>query len=263
MSSTIKIPRTIFAVMFLLMAPSFAVANAQDDQALHAQAEELYNKSDFAAASQLYQRIADKTPSVYYNMANCAYKMDKLGYALLYWRRAERDWGLFGRKALLNNIDLVKQKVAAIQQKDLGQSWQYPKIILNFLTSAQQKFFSMIRAIALLYLQILVLALWAILFICLRCLGKRKHKALICLLFGMLALSASMLALKYSFKHQKRLVVIASNSPLLSGPGKNFAAKGQLPEAQEADILNESGDFYKIRVNKHTGWIDKQFVEKI
>ena len=260
MSSTIKKTKIIFWGLSLVLA-AFGSMYAQDDATLLVQAEQAYNQNNFAQAQELYQRISDKTPSVYYAMGNCAYTLDKLGYALLYWRKAERDWGLWGRGPLVKNIDLVKQKT--LQQKELDTNAAYPKIVLNFLTTVQQAFFSVIRAIPLLYLQILVLVLWAMLFFYLRCFGKRKQKALVCLLFGLLALSASMLALKYSFQHQKRLVVLQKESPLLSGPGRNFAPKGHLPEAQEADILKESVDFYRIRVNKHIGWIDKQFVEEI
>jgi tetratricopeptide (TPR) repeat protein len=262
MSCTIKKTKTFVAITIFIVASCVIGAYAYDDVALNAQAEELYLKNDFARAYELYQRISEKTPSVYYNLGNCAYKMDKFGYALLYWRRAERDWGLFGRDVLVKNIDLIKQKTSTAQQKELVEL-PYPKVILNFLTTIQQTLLSMVKAIPLFHLQLIVLILWVILFLYMRMFGKRKQMALICVLFGFLAISAWMLALKYSFQHQKRLVVLYKNTPLLSGPGTNFAPKGHLPEAQEADILKESGEFYRIRVNKHTGWIDKQFVEKV
>lgn len=264
MSCIIKKTKNIFVATFIALAPCSVFAISQTDITLHAQAEEMYQKNDFARASQLYQRIEHKTPSVYFNLGNCAYKTDKLGYALLYWRRAERDWGLFGRRELLQSIDLIKLKTATPNLKVTGVNQPYSKVVINALIVAENHVISMIKAIPLLHLQILVLILWAILFLYVRCFRKKRLAFLIYSLFALLAISASMLAFKYSLQLQNQLVVIHANTPLLSGAGSNFAPMGHLPEGQEADIIKESGQFYRIRVNKNIiGWIDKQFVEKI
>jgi uncharacterized protein YgiM (DUF1202 family) len=68
--------------------------------------------------------------------------------------------------------------------------------------------------------------------------------------------------MQVTFHHD--VIVITTPAHLTSGPQKSgFAVLGQLKVGQKADILGESGDFYKIRINSTTGWIDKQVVEKI
>lgn len=262
MSCTIKF--FIRLVFSFIVATNFSNvhANTQPDALLLTQADEQYLKGNFAQACDLYEQVVQKTPSVYFNIGNCAYSMKKFGHALLNWRRAESDWGLMNRRILLEKITEVQQKTASKNQQ-VGRDVHYSSAVIKTFTSLKRSFFSIVKFIRLLHLQILVLSLWIVLFVCLRTLRKRKQKMLTCLLFSLLAISASMLALKHSLQHKQQLVVLHNKSPLYSGPGRNFAVIGHLPEAQEADILKESGDFYRVRINKHMGWIEKQFAEKI
>ncbi len=234
----------------------------QDPQALFTQANELYKNGDFAKAYELYLQIPDKGAAVYYNLGNCAYKLNKLGYALAYWRRAERDWGFLGRDELMGNIDLVKKRLAGASKAD-EQEVTVVRSVANFCKGVKNSTISLIRAIPLVSLQLFVLFVWLILFIYLRYWYQRKQKFVIICFFLLQAVSASMLAIKYSSLQREKLVVIKVPAPLSSGPGSNFTVLMQLPEGQEADILKESGDFYKIRVNGIIGWIDRRVIEKI
>lgn len=234
-----------------------------DDQELFNQANELYKKGDFAKAYDLYAHIKEKSPIVHYNLGNCAYKLKKFGYALVHWRRAERDWGFWGREELLNNIELVKQEMSVTTEHDQQDEQTFFHIVLNFFKSLKSSFISLSKAIQLFHLQLFVLFIWLILFTYLRYLYRRKKKILITVLFLLQAFSASMLAMKYSFLFKEHLVVLKTPAFVTSGPGSNFATLGQLSECQEAAILKESENYYKIRFNGSIGWIDKKVVEKI
>lgn len=252
--------------IFLFMVCSFGLSYGQktvDSQTLFNQANELYKKGAYAEAYQHYLQIPDKTSSVHYNLGNCAFKLNKLGYALAHWRRAEKDWGLWGREELLKNIDLVKNQVSEIKVTDDEQEQSFLHALLDWARATKNSFFSLIRALPLLYLQLFVLLFWIILFVSIRYLYKKGHKVIVSVLFFFLAISAIMLAFKYNFMHKERIIVIVPSAELSSGPGKNFTVLSHLPEAQEADILKESGGFFKIRVNGQLGWIEKNAVEKV
>lgn len=245
----------------LLLFICFNAAYGESDnfEISFAQANELYKQGDFVKAYDLYLQIPNKSCAVYYNLGNCAYKMGKPGYALLYWRKAENDWGLFGRDELLKNIALVKKK--ALLDEESEQSIVHA--LKDVLISSKNSFISLIRAIPLFSLQLLVLLLWIFLFVYLRYLYRRKQRAIIIALFCFQALFAFSLAIKYNLQSFRHLVVIKPGAKLFSGPGDNFATLGHLSEAQELVMLKQTGTFYKVKVNSVIGWVDKNFVDKI
>ncbi len=256
--------KSIVLMISMVLAGSgcFGVENNIPDQQLFVQANDCYTKGEYVKAYEQYLKISDKIPAVHYNLGNCAFKLGKYGYALLYWRRAERNWGLFGREELNKNIEVVKKKLAGDADK-AGSEVSAAAQIVSFFKSLKNTFISTVKAVSLLHLQLFVLIVWLMLFFYLRYLYKRKQRVIIVVLFILQALSASMLAVKYSFQFKTYGVVVATPAPLMSGPGKTFSTLQQLSEGQETAILKESGDFYKIRVNTTIGWIDKQVVEKV
>ncbi len=237
-----------------------ATTEPRPDEELFAQANEAYRKGNFTLAYDDYQKITTKSCAVHYNMGNCAYKLSKYGYALLHWRRAERDWGFFGREELNKNIELVKKQVAPQQtpQEANGLSG-----IIDFFKSSKNAFFAASRATTLFHLQIIVLLVWICLFCYLRYLYKRRQKAIIFTLFLLQAVFTFMLAIKYNSQIREFAIITNPQTTLLSGPGSTFTQLQRLPEAQEAVIIGSSGDYYKIRVSGRIGWITKTNIEKI
>jgi hypothetical protein len=236
--------------------------NSATDTDLFLQANECYKKGDFAHAYDNYDHIQGKTPIIHYNLGNCAYKLNKLGYALLHWRRAENDWGLWDRDDLIKNIAIVRKHI----KEKTNKAAKEPTIlasVMNGLRSSGGSIISLVRAIPLIYLQLFVLIMWLLLFIYLKNLYRHGRKSIIYLLFILLTISAATLILKYSFCYRKQLVITHTPATLMSGPDNTFAALGQLSEGEEAVIIKKSGDYYKIRINGTTGWIHKQSANQI
>jgi hypothetical protein len=246
-------------VLGMFYACSAANENRSDEE-LFTQANEAYKKGAFALAYDDYQKITNKGCAVHYNMGNCAYKLSNYGYALLHWRRAERDWGFWGREELNKNIELVKKQMTPQQpsQEASGLS-----TIIDFFKSNKNAFFASSRATTLFHLQIIVLLVWICLFCYLRYLYKRKQKVVIFTLFLLQAVFTFMLAIKYNSQFREFAIITSQQATLLSGPGSTFTQLQRLPEAQEAVIIGSSGDYYKIRVNGRIGWLTKTSIEKI
>jgi len=233
---------------------------AHGSNTIFSQANEAYQKGNFSKAYDLYKQVSPKDSSVHYNLGNCAYKMNLYGYALLHWRRAENNWGLFGREELLNNINLVRKRIHHVSSEK-SESPLYK--LLDYFRGINSSFISMIRSTHLFSLQLLVLLLWILLFAYLKYLYRKKQKIVIISLFFLLALFGGMLAIKYSFSFRSFGIVVAKQTKLRSGPGKSYALLGLLPEAKECIIRGASGDFYKIKVDRQIGWVDAQSIEKI
>jgi len=259
---TSKIRASVIACLYVLgiLCACNAATENRSDEALFAQANEAYKKGEFALAYDNYQKITNKGSAVHYNMGNCAYKLSKYGYALLHWRRAERDWGFFGREELNKNIELVKRQISPQQtpQEVNGLS-----AVIDFFKTSKNAFFAASRATTLFHLQIIVLLMWICLFCYLHYLYKRKQKIVIFTLFLLQAVFTFMLAIKYNSQFREFAIITSPQATLLSGPGSTFTQLQRLPEAQEAVIIGSSGDYYKIRVNGRIGWLTKTSIEKI
>ncbi len=260
----------VMAWLVAVMLTATVSCSAQSDdenadyQGIFQQANTLYKQQHFDKAYQAYLSIPHKSPIVYYNLGNCAYRLKKYGNALLYWRRAERDWGLFGRGELLKNIAMVKEHVQAMRDNDAQEpEATMVRTFFSGFKKAKNAFLSLVRATPLATLQLLVLLLWALLFVYVRYLYKRRQRVVIILLFLLQVLCASMLALKYSFDSRQALIVVKTPAYVMSGPDKNFSVLGRLQEGQELDMVKAADQYYKIRYNNTIGWVDKQCIEKI
>jgi len=81
----------IFIVGFIFIFSH--IVNAKNGERLNAfvQANKAYAKGDYQTAIDQYQKIIDSgkpTGSLYYNMGNCYFRQDKIGWAILYYERA-------------------------------------------------------------------------------------------------------------------------------------------------------------------------------
>jgi len=233
------------------------------DQEFFVQANAYYKEEKFSAAQELYNKINEKSAYVHYNLGNCAYKQGFYGKALLHWRRAERDWGLFNRHELVHNIAHLKQQLKQLQG-NLKEIKESPlEALKSGLGRLKEVVTSYIYSTPLICFQGFFLCMWLFLFISLKYLYIRRRKTIITNLFIIVALAGSLLALKYNFISNEYGVVIIQKADLLSGPGKNYQLIGFLPEAKEVLIQKKSGNFYKIKVSGQIGWVDGNAIEKI
>jgi hypothetical protein len=218
------------------------------------QANAHYRNRAYEKALELYRKIDTKDAHTYYNMGNCAYHLGKNGPALLYWRKAEKVWGFHNRKELLENITLLKQKLAPS-----GQA----RIEATVFDNMTHYLLSLLRTIPLLILQILFLLLWIFLFAYLKYLYKKKHAFLISLLFACIALLSISLVIRYKFDLEHYGVILCKDAPLRSGPEAGFKVIESLNEGTEVAILKHSKNAFKVRVNGYTGWVSAEDMESI
>lgn len=218
---------------------------------------ELYKKGDYAEALRQYELIQHKNPHVFYNMGNCSYKLKKLGYALLYWRKAEYDWGISGRDELLKNIELVKKELAPdAPGKKISGIKKASEVLSN-------QAISLIKAIPLLWLQLAVLLMWLFLFLYLHYLHRRGRAFIIAFLFFFLALAAGMLTLKYGINFRQYGVVVVNQGILRAGPGDTYKTLGEVSQGDEIRIFKKADDFYKVTARGTIAWISEKELKSV
>jgi len=223
------------------------------------QANARYKEGKFAQAMELYQQIPNKSALVNYNLGNTAYKLEQYGFALLYWKRAEKRWGLGSRSELIDNITLLQEKMRMLR----GDEMEQRSPIALTMIKIKNLLISWTRSIPLFVLQFLFLLLWLFLFLYIRFLYKKRKKVVIGTLFGLIAFFGIILAARYNIEAQTYGIVTTGQAPLLSGPGTTYQTLMNLHQAQQVVIKKESDGYYKIRALKRTGWINKEHVGKI
>ena len=237
---------------------SFFVLTAfarQNDQEIFLQANNFYKQGEFKKALEDYQKLLNPSAQVNYNLGNCAYKLEDYGRAMLYWKRAEKEWGFLNRSELLSNIDLLKEKL-------FGKKEYKNKTIERFV-HAKNYFISLLYSAPLFGVQVLFLIIWIIGFVYIKYLFRRDKKFLIILLFALMTLFGGLLVTRCSLDLNYYAVVISPKIEVLSGPGDNFRKLGVLSQANLVRIQKISDDYYKIKVQGLIGWVNQKDLEKI
>lgn len=257
-----KIYRIISAIFMLLLLSVYlnAAQKQIDYQSVFDKANSLYKEAQYESAMEFYKKIQDNSAVVNYNLGNCAYKLNKLGLAHLYWRRAEKYWGFSDRTELLNNIKMVKDKLR--EQKN-GKKDKKTEAVFKSFKNLKIQIISFIRTVPLLFFQFVFLIFWIFLFVFIRKLFRLRKRLLAAMLFTFIAISGLMLVSKYNFECKQFGIVVAGNAKLLSGPGESYQVLSFVSEAKEVIIQKASNGFYKIKINGQIGWISQAFVEVI
>jgi len=255
---------TLITSIFIIQMASLSLHAEQSYTAIFEQANSLYKQEKYQDALSNYKRIPERGAIVNYNMGNCAYKLKNYGLALLFWRRAESDWGFFGGSELLNNIkhlkSLLQQRMYELQTKPTDP--QKTELFLQKIKSLKIIADFYIRSIPLAFFQVVFLLLWAIAFIFIGNMLRRKRKMLVMLLFTLIAIFGLILVSKYAFEIKQHGVVVSTEAKLLSGPGQNYQILSFVPEATEINIEKESDGFYKVKINGQIGWMSQSSIEK-
>jgi len=223
-------------------------AEQQDYQETFRAANHAFREKKYEEALRLYSTIPHKGAAVYYNMGNAAYKTEHAGYALLYWRRAEKMWSMFGRHELLDNIRLVKKQLAEADKE----------VPAGFVPAFKEKVFSWLIAYPLIGLQLLFLILWAFLFFYMKIIGHNRQRWLTVIYFLFILLSGIMLAMRYGIESRRYGVIIVSQADMRSGPEPTLQVLRLMREGDEVRILKDVEDYYKVKIDHAIGWIAKK-----
>lgn len=244
-------------LVFFVITTQALLGTPTNYQEMFFKANELYKEGKYQQAQELYRSIPNPGPHVHYNLGNCAFKLGHPGYALVHWRRAEKNWGLFNRTELLNNIAQVKKL-----HKNQEPEQETPVIRMkNNINGIKEAIISLGRAMPLFMLQLIFLLLWALSFWYLRYLYRKRLKAIIILLFAANLFWGVLLAIRYNFEYREHGIVVTKQTDLMSGPGKSYQVLNTLPETTQVLIKGSSDGFYKVKTKGIIGWINKTALE--
>ncbi len=219
------------------------------------EANQFYNEGNFQRATQAYEYMAKKVENgyLYFNLANCYFKLGRTGPAIVYYRRAERLIPYFENLAI--NLAFTRQKV-----KDKIEDKTYSQMFNNVI------FFFFWFSLGDLIFGFLVLNtiffLVAILRIYVKT-GMVKWMFFILLAFYVIS-TATTLGRLYEDCLQGGGVVTAGEVLVRSGNGFNAAVLFSLHEGTEFQIEEVKGNWIRISLVDGTkGWVQRTGVEII
>lgn len=219
-------------------------------------ANSLYEKADYAGAIEKYWNLVDagvKDKTVYYNLGNAYYKTNRLGLAVLNYKRAfklsPRD------KDIIANLTFAREKVV----DQVKYEKPFPQIILGKIISILT-FNEWTILCGILYLLFMSLLIFCIL--------KRDVSAEVIfyknLIFIVLCVGIIFFISSYLTNKQLEAVITAEEVDVRNGPGGNYSKGFVLHEGTEVYIENDSGNWLEIILpDGLRGWVEKDFCGKI
>ena len=227
----------IFLAFALLTLP----LRASDFSAQFDQANKLYEQGKFEEAADAYRALTEsgvRTPSVWFNLGNAAYKSGQLGRAIAAYRMAEQ---LTPRdSALRANLQFVRGKVYS-DERTRVPLW---KNVIRLATL--NEWTVMTAACVWAFFSVLACAQWT---------GRPYFKTA-ALFLVVTALCGTALAAVWQEQKRADAVVIAKEATVRHGPLNVSEAKFQLRDGAELTVLGSKDDWLEVRdAEKRIGWI--------
>ena len=221
------------------------------------QAAAYYAQDDFDSARDQYEALIGQgvhDSAVYFNLGQTYLQLHDLGRALLNFRRAQR---ITPRDVALSEaLARVRARRSEIQGDEIALPDSLAALTSGLLTIEEFNW--------------LMQGLWAIEFAALGLFLMRPdwRSALRgpVLLLSVLLLAGFALwaGRQYSMSSRPAAVVIASEAPVMSGPGEDYLQIYVLHAAAELRILEARGDWLRfILPDEQEGWIRRTAVEKV
>ena len=217
------------------------------DGANKAEADSAYSKEEYDKAAQIYESILaqdGEAPELYYNLANCYYKMDKIALAVLNYERANK----------LNPGDSdIRTNLALARGKTIDKVT--PPSEMFFVTWARNIMYmfavdtwAKIGVVA--FALMIVLALIYVLMNDVRLRKAGFFGALLMLLVVIVA-NVSAAVQKYSARHNLSAIVISPSVAVKSSPSNS---------STDLFLVHE-GTKLMIEDNSMSGWVEVKLEE--
>lgn len=245
---------TILIFSFIFIGNNLVFA--QTNNSLFLQANNVYNEGKFEKAREMYEKLIFEknvvSAEVFYNLANCYFKMNDLGKAILNYKRA---FMVHPRDKLINdNLSfargLVKYKV------EDTRNWYIRKgeEILSYITEDELHICSLLLFSMIVIFWILVLFT-----------KSKIVKRLTTLLYILFFISIGAVVFKHfplSTAHEA--VIIADEAEVRYGPTSTDKIAFRLIAGIEVILKSEKDDWVKIGLHSgKEGWINKTSLEAV
>ena len=221
-------------MMLLLLLFFFTASFAQDSSELFTHANSLYQKNECVAALKAYDLIPSKGAGTWYNMGNCAYKLNDQIRALLYWKRAYK----YGN-ALIQHQSIANMKTLSIPYGPLPHPYSNISPML---------------------MQILFFCIFGVFLIVGYFLIQAKRWIFLAMSFSVLVSAGRITHKVYSASQQ---ALIMQETAVYAGPQAEYHQIRTIPAGTTVKLLKQNSGWSQISVDSVRGWIEDKHIEKI
>ena len=247
------------AVVAILLAVGNLTAFAAEESRWE-EAAAAYTSADYAAALAGYKAIEAESlvsPDLFYNIANCFFKLGDMPHAILYYEKCLK---LAPAHAdARNNLDICRQFT-------LDKIDEIPPFLL-VTWMEKVKYACSADAWAWISVALVLIAAALLLgFRFFRRLGARKVSFIFACIVALFALAALLFSLdeKSDALHSDAAVMIQPVSTIKSSPGDGGKSIFVLHEGTKVELLDSLGDWVKIELSDgRQGWVEESTLEKI
>ena len=259
---TLRLTGLMVSLATLATVAGSAFAQSPSAPELMSDANERYNRGEYAEAAQLYEALlADgfKDAVLYYNLGNAYFQQDDLGRAILNYTRAEklspRDPDVranltLARSRTVDNLQVEGDSLVASLSK-LAHRWATP---------------GEMGAVVLLLWFVGGIALSA-LFVITRSRGLSVllRAVAVCGLLSALIALPIWLSMLYDNPYSNTGVVIVESVEVVSGPGPQYATEFTLHSGSQVKVIDSRRGWTMVTLpgGELRGWVSEHGIESI
>ncbi len=253
----------VFASLLTCGRESYSADNKPPDlQRLFYEANAYYEKRDYSKAIESYRKILDlglESGALYYNIGNGFFKLNKMGYAILWYERAKRL--IPGDKDLKSNLEYAK---GLIEEAPAGETASAVVAVVTKVIKLPLKDLNLDSLALLTFLLYAAAALIWMLGISGRTLEKRLSLPYF-LTLGILALVLAVFILRYYDEEMvSRGIVVQAGAEVRYEPIDKSTTYYKIYEGQKVVLLTARNGWRKIRrPDGKIGWVEKGALEEI
>ena len=248
------------ALLAVLLCLSAFSASAAGEDARWNEASAAYTESDYATALAAYQAIeADAlvSPDLYYNIANCHFKLGDIPHAILYYEKC--------LKLAPSHAD-ARNNLEICRQFTLDRIDEIPPFLFAAWVKKVKYIFTADTWAWLTVALALVVAALLLGFRFFRRSGARKASFILACVVALLAVGTLVFSLseKADARRSDSAVMIQPVSTVKSSPGDGGKSIFVLHEGTKVELLDSLGEWVKIELaDGRQGWVKETYLEKI
>lgn len=245
------------AVCIVIMLCLASSIFAQSQSSLFKQANLYYEKSEYQKALETYEKILTmkdaSSADLFYNIGNCYFKLNDLGYAILNYKRASllRPRDFF----IQHNLEFARSLVEyTIEDKRpwhvrMSEKWLASFTELEFVTSVLISL-AFLLASCVCYLLFPQYTLF------------KKLMSFFIVLF--MVFTILMIRTVYFDADTRSGVIVDDDVKVYSGPISTENVVFRLVQGLEITIQEKRGDWFKIKLNNGSvGWVRSAFIQPV
>ncbi len=250
-----KLVLQIFLILLILVASS---ASAFDADSLFNSAGNHYQNQDYDEALKIYLEIEQEnyeSAPLYFNIGNCYFKKGKLGYAILYYLRAQKLSP--GDADVETNLEFARMFMPTRMEgiKINPVTAFFDMIVDSYTLNLIAWIASVLFILLMLYLSVIMFLQWR---------GLVIRMSVYIMIFLVLV-SSGLASYKYRTDYlTEKGVIVADETRILSGPGEDNDVEFVGVFGLTFEIEKKTDNYYlALFENKRKGWIKRGDVEKI